>query len=175
MPVSHKPKHFIVIARIIKEWGVKGSLKTLPLSSVFTCLKPQDQVWLSGPSGDREKRKVSSLKPLGKYFVISLDGIHDIEAAKVLRNAVVEVAQESLPSLDEGEYYHDQIVGLSVLNLQGDVIGTVAEILSTGSNDVYVVRGGNREYLIPAIRDIIREVDLEGGRIFIDTIEGLLD
>lgn len=72
-------------------------------------------------------------------------------------------------------YYHEQIIGTSVYTTQGELIGIVESILETGSNDVYVVKQDEREYLIPAIKDVIKKVDLKNGRILIETIEGLLD
>jgi len=77
--------------------------------------------------------------------------------------------------LQKNEFYHRQIIGLMVITSEGREIGRVAEILETGSNDVYVVRGQGKEYLIPAIKDIISRIDLRSGTIIITPMEGLLD
>lgn len=93
----------------------------------------------------------------------------------MLRNALVEIPEEALPPLQKDEFYHRQIIGLMVITSEGKEIGRVAEIMETGSNDVYVVRGQGKEYLIPAIKDVILSVDLRSGAIIITPMEGLLD
>jgi len=77
--------------------------------------------------------------------------------------------------LRENEFYHRQIIGLVAITSEGREIGKVVEIMETGSNDVYVVRGQGKEYLIPAVKDVISSVDLDSGTITIIPIEGLLD
>lgn len=75
----------------------------------------------------------------------------------------------------ENEFYHRQIIGLVAITSEGREIGKVVGIMETGSNDVYVVRGQGKEYLIPAVKDVISSVDLDSGTITIIPIEGLLD
>lgn len=77
--------------------------------------------------------------------------------------------------LPEGNYRHDQIIGLSVRTTDGKIIGTITGILTGKSNDNYIVRGSTGEILIPAIEDVIQSIDLEGGFIIIEAIDGLLD
>jgi len=76
--------------------------------------------------------------------------------------------------LRENEFYHRQIIGLVAITSEGREIGKVVEIMETGSNDVYVVRGQGKEYLIPAVKDVISSVDLDSGTITIIPIDGLL-
>lgn len=77
--------------------------------------------------------------------------------------------------MQKDEFYYRQIIGLMVITSEGKEIGMVAEIMETGSNDVYVVRGQGKEYLIPAIKDVILSVNLGSGAIIITPMEGLLD
>jgi 16S rRNA processing protein RimM len=76
--------------------------------------------------------------------------------------------------LGEGEYYHFQILGLEVRTTSGEVLGRVEQIISTGSNDVFVVRGQRGEVLIPSVDDVVKSVDPAGGRIEVEVVEGLL-
>lgn len=80
-----------------------------------------------------------------------------------------------LPSLTDGEFSYDQIIGLSVFTVHGKLLGTVTKIIETGSNDVYVVRNNEKEILIPAIRDVIHLIDPEKNMIIITTMAGLVD
>jgi 16S rRNA processing protein RimM len=76
--------------------------------------------------------------------------------------------------LPEGQYYHDQIIGLQVKTTRGELLGTITEVLSGKSNDNYIVRGARGEILIPAIEDVVKAIDLDQGCITIEAIEGLL-
>ena len=93
----------------------------------------------------------------------------------MLRNAVIEMGEKDLPALPENEYYHRQIIGLAVITSEGNEIGRVTEIMETGSNDVYIVKGQGKEYLIPAIKDIVTHIDLASGTITITPLHGLLN
>ena len=78
-------------------------------------------------------------------------------------------------SLPEDQYYYDQIIGLKVKTTSGELIGTITDILTGESNDNYIVQGERGEVLIPAIEDVIQSIDLEGGEVLIEPLEGLLD
>jgi len=87
---------------------------------------------------------------------------------------LVQIPVEEAAPLEEGEYYLYQIVGLATWTVEGEYLGRVREVLTTGANDVYVVRGPKGEVLLPAIEEVIREVDLEAGRMIVSLMEGLV-
>jgi 16S rRNA processing protein RimM len=107
--------------------------------------------------------------------LLELEGIDDRDAAEFWRDARIYVPAVSVAPLDEGEYYYRQIVGLSVITEQGETLGHVTEILPTGANDVYVVQGANGEILLPAIKEVIREIDLHTGTVLVRLLDGLRD
>jgi len=109
----------------------------------------------------------------GKAY-IRLSGIDSATAAEALRQRFLEVPEEELKPLSEGEYYQFQIVGLDVRTTEGQPLGKVTQILSTASNDVFVVRGEGGELLIPALEDVIKAIDLDGGWMEVELVEGLL-
>jgi len=80
-----------------------------------------------------------------------------------------------LPVPEEGEFYWRDLIGLAVFTDQGVELGTLVDIFETGSNDIYVVRGSTKEYLIPAIADVIADVDIPGKKMIITPLDGLLD
>ncbi|MFZ2198321.1 MAG: ribosome maturation factor RimM [Thermodesulfovibrionales bacterium] len=160
---------------MIKEWGVKGQMKALPLIDSFYLLAPENEISVILQSGFTEAMKIKSLKKLNKYALVSFYGINDPETALKYRGAILNADKSLLPALQEEEYFYEQIIGLAVYTTDGDIIGKVSEIFETGSNDVYVVKGLNKEYLIPAIRDVIKEINLNEEKIIIQTVEGLLD
>ena len=106
--------------------------------------------------------------------IIALEGIDDRDVAAFLRNQLVFVPSAEEPPLPEGEYYHHQLIGLKVQTPEGRDLGALSEILLTGANDVYVVLGPDgSELLLPAIGDVVLNIDLELGRILVNLIPGL--
>jgi len=114
-------------------------------------------------------------KPYGRTVIMKLRGINSPEDAATLRGGQLMVPEEESPPLPDGVYYYYQIIGLKVFTVDGVYIGEVTDIIETGSNDVYVVRDGEKEYLIPVIRDVIREIDIRKRRIIISPEAGLLE
>ncbi|MBI5379769.1 MAG: 16S rRNA processing protein RimM, partial [Nitrospirae bacterium] len=101
-------------------------------------------------------------------------GCETSEAARSLVGGVIQIPDSEIPPLPEGQFYHFELLGLKVYTVEGAYLGEVTEIFPTGSNDVYVVRDGPRETLIPAIRNVIRVIDLRGKRMVIHPLPGLL-
>jgi 16S rRNA processing protein RimM len=107
--------------------------------------------------------------------LIKLAGCDDRNAAEAFRGQFVQIPVEAAVPLEEGEYYHYQLVGVTVVTDQGEDLGLVTEVLDTsGANDVYVVRGPRGELLIPATAEAVRELDLEARRMVVTILPGLL-
>jgi 16S rRNA processing protein RimM len=108
--------------------------------------------------------------------MLLFEGYHDRTAAESLRGALIEIEESDLPALPQGEHYIHDLVGLEVYTAAGERLGVLAEVLSTGANDVYLVRReGKRDALIPAIPDVVLSVDLEAMRVTIEPMPGLLE
>ena len=97
-----------------------------------------------------------------------------VRCSEVMSHSVEKEPSQDYP-LPEGQYYHDQIIGLQVRTTRGELIGTVTDILPGKSNDNYIVRGTTGEILIPAIEDVVQSIDLDQKCITIEPIDGLLD
>ncbi|HSX82612.1 MAG TPA: ribosome maturation factor RimM, partial [Candidatus Saccharimonadia bacterium] len=110
-----------------------------------------------------------------KRVLVRLQGCEDLTTAEAFREHEVLIPQHWFPPLPADEYYWFEIEGLAVYGNDGRYLGTVVEIIYTGSNDVYVVRNGTQETLIPALRDVVRTIDLEHGEMRLFTAAGLLD
>lgn len=154
---------------------MKGELKALPLSDKIYLLKPDSIVFLFTSEGIQKIKKIKSVRKHNKYFIISFHDIIDRETAAKYRGSTVNVKKELLPALKEGVFFYDQIIGLSVFTTDGDMVGKIEGIFETGSNDVYIVKNNDKEYLIPAIKDVIKKVELGKNRIIIKIMDGLLD
>jgi 16S rRNA processing protein RimM len=108
-------------------------------------------------------------------LLVAFEGIANPEAAAGLRNQLVLVRADDRPPLEDGEYYHHQLLGLQVITEVGSILGELVEILETGANDVYVVRPqqGN-DILLPAIEEVVLSIDLPAGQICVRPLPGLL-
>ncbi|HEV3232692.1 MAG TPA: ribosome maturation factor RimM [Candidatus Dormibacteraeota bacterium] len=102
---------------------------------------------------------------------VKLSGIDSVAAADGLRGGYLEVGPESAPPLPAGSFYHWQIVGLAAVNPDGRRLGEVVDVLEYPANDVYVVRAGGRERLVPAVTAVVKDVDLAAGRMVLDLPE----
>ena len=110
----------------------------------------------------------------GKLRAVKLEGVDSFAPAKALSGLNLEVPESELAALPEGSYYHYHLVGLKVRTTDGDELGELVEIIATGSNDVYIVERDGKQVLIPAIPDVVRNVDIERGVMTIEVIPGLL-
>lgn len=151
----------IVIGRVGAAHGIRGELRIIPLTDFperFTALR---EVMV----GD-ELLRIESVKPQGKNFLMRFREYAVREDAQRLTGQLLTVARAEAAPLDEGEYYVFDIVGLTVYDEEDNELGTVENVLRTGSNDVYAVRSEDgREILIPALRSVVREIDVPGGRM----------
>jgi 16S rRNA processing protein RimM len=138
-------------------------------------LAPGVEVVLEHGTRRLPTRVVSAAPHARSQVLLALEGTTDRNAAEALVGARVLVSAEALPPLGENEFYYHEIEGFEVATTDGRVLGEVAETFSTGANDVWVVRGAGREYLIPVIADVVRDIDRESRRIVIDPMPGLLD
>jgi len=127
------------------------------------------------PAGTVRKEIIDSIRTDREFLLISLQGITSRDEAAMLRNAMIEVDLSLMPELGNNEYYYHQIIGLSVVTADGEIIGKITEIMETPANEVYVVQGPDKEVLIPAVKSVIAGIDLGKGTMTITPIDGLLD
>jgi 16S rRNA processing protein RimM len=161
----------IAVGRINATWGLRGHVKVTPFTSNPTRFTVGAMLYVNG-----EARRVMDVNTSQGYPIVQFDGYTDANAAATLRDTLIEIDEAALPALPEGEYYLHDLVGLEVVTREGEPIGTLVEVLTTGANDVYVVRRPSKaNALIPAIPDVILSVDLAAKRMTIEAMPGLLD
>lgn len=165
---------FIRIGKILKSQGHRGAVRVLPLTDFPERFQDMKQVRVKLQDG-RVEYTIEEIKPHGKFLTIKFKEIIDMDAAEKLRGGYLEVTRQELVPLDEDNYYIFDIVGLSVFDHAETFLGKVTDVLQTGANDVYVVETGGRPLLIPAIKQVVREIDLPGRRMLVELPEGLAD
>ena len=157
------------VGRIIRVHGLHGQLRVRVLSDVPHRFEPGRVVNING---DPFTITASGFFRHGQ-ILLTFQGIADRDAAQKLVEQWITVSAEAVPPLPEGEWFHFQLLGLRVITDQGEELGEITEILETGSNDVYVVSGGESEVLIPALKSVITQVRLEDGVMLVSLPEGL--
>ncbi len=164
----------LCLGRIVGVHGVRGGLKLLSYAEspeVFTagrCVRLRDA------QGAEARFILREVRPRKGGLVLYLEEVEDRAAAEGLLGRDLLVERDALPPLPAGTYYWEDLIGLSVFEVDGRFLGRLASILPTGSNDVYVVRDARREILVPALAAVIREVDLASGRMVVALPEGLV-
>jgi len=160
----------LTVGRVLAPWGLKGEVKVEVLTDFPQRFTPGQRVYIQGRALDVERSR-----PHKGKLVVKFTAVDSVEAAQELRGRFLEIPRSEAWPLPPGAYYHFELIGLEVWTTQGEPVGKIADILATGSNDVYVVKCPAGEVLIPAIEDVVKAVEPGQGRVIIEAIEGLLE
>jgi 16S rRNA processing protein RimM len=156
---------------------VRGELRVEIITAFPELLEKHQSFILSSPRAPDEGTEyaVETLRFHAGILLLKLAGCDDRNAAELLRGMLVQVPAESAVPLESGEHYQFQIIGLAVETDAGQRLGKVVQVLETGANDVYVIRGPFGEILLPAVDEVVREVDPASGRMVVHLLPGLVD
>jgi 16S rRNA processing protein RimM len=157
----------VTVGRIVAAHGIRGELKVESLTDFPERFETGSRLWLNGEQWVVERGRIS-----GRSVILKLRGLDTRSEAEALRGGELTVPEPAKLE-DEGVYYLHDIIGLPVYDTTGETLGKLFDVLSTGSTDVYVVRGDRGELLLPALDDVVTEVDVAGGRIVVDVPEGI--
>ena len=158
---------FVAVGRILAPFGLKGELKVQSLTENPTRFAPGSRLFAG-----QQPVTVARARSAQGYVYLTFKGYADRTNAERLGQLILQVPEADLPPLPAGEYYRFQLVGLAVLTREGEALGTLAEVIETGANDVYRVVGPDgAETLLPALDDVIVEVDLDGRRMVVDPLD----
>lgn len=176
MPMQNKTE-WATIGKIVALFGVRGELKVLPLTDIpdrFTSLKA---VYVNTDRHTYKSYPITSVRPYkGEMLLVKLEGITSANDAEVLRGQSLWIPESELAQLPPDSYYQHDILGLKVYTLSNQEVGQIVDLFPTGGNDVYVVRTHERkEVMIPAIKTVVRQIDIVRGVMYIDPLPGLLD
>jgi 16S rRNA processing protein RimM len=164
----------IAVGRVVTTHGLNGELRVQLFNPDSTSLRAGGTITLRADQNE-SRRRILSVRPHKRVLLMILDGCASIEEAQPLIGAELCITKGELPETGPDEIYHFDLVGMRVVTTGGEELGTVAEVMSPGSNDICIVRDGQREYLIPMIADVVKEVDRLGRRLLIEPLPGLLD
>ena len=166
-------KDLFPIGRLIKPHGVKGKIKAEYFGEDLDRFSLYREVFIEDSRGGLQTYEIMEATPQPPRLILRLKGIETIEMAEPLIGKEILISRDSLPKLEEGEYYWFEILGMTVETEAGKRIGRVKEIFPTGANDVYVIEGKRGEILLPATDGVIQKIDIKKGLIKVVRVEGL--
>ena len=170
-----RPATRIELGRVVNTHGVRGEVRFLPHSSPCLTLRPGLRVTLCKPDASEEEVELKQVRPHAPFLLLKFVGVDSRDRAEALRESGLFVDESDLPQLQAGEFYHYQVIGLPVRTLTHESIGTIEEVLTTPGHDVFVVRDGEKEYLIPVVEEVVRTISIEERLVIIDPPAGLLE
>jgi len=167
-------EEFIIIGKIVSTQGNEGEVKVIPLTDSIDRFSKLTDVFIR-KGNNKKLLKINNLKIKKDTVILKLEDIENIEKAEIIVGSFLEVKRINAVKLPKDTYFVFDIIGLEVYANENELLGKVDNIISTGSNDVYVIKNKNKqEILIPAIREVIKNIDLEKKRITINMVDGLL-
>ncbi len=164
---------FVLIGKFRRPHGIRGEIRMTVLTDFPELISPGQVIY----AGERySSYTVREIRWHGGDMLVSLKELPDRTAVEIFRNVMVYMKSEDMPELPEGDYFIHQLVGMEVITDQGEKLGILKEILITGANDVYLVESPEgKELLLPAIEDVVLDINQDNGQILVHIIPGLLD
>lgn len=168
-------EQYLEVGKIANTHGIKGEVKVIPLTDDperFTKLR---WVYLER-NNELERLDIEGVKFLKGMVLLKFKQINDMNAAELVKGMVLKVDRKNAVKLPKDSFFICDLLGCEVLEEDGNRLGTLREVLKTGSNDVYVVeQEGRKDILIPALKSVVKEVDLEQRKLVVVLPEGLVD
>ncbi len=161
------------IGEIVGMHGLKGAVKIRSYADSTSFFERGQVLQVQTADGQAKMHAVAWAKPHGKGMLLCFEGVNDRDAAEALAGAYIAVDKAALPDLEDGTYYWFELIGLAVYDVQDRYLGELSTVLPTGSNDIYVVRNGDEEILVPALASVVQTIDTDQGRMEVILPEGL--
>ncbi len=167
-------KQYLELGQIVGTHGIRGEVKINPWCDAPDFAKNFNTVYF-GQNGDSPV-KVTSCRSHKNMILMRLDGCDSIEAAETMRNKMVYIRRSDIV-LQDGVWFIEELLGCAALDADDTSVcyGTVTDIVKTGANDVWQITSGGRDYLIPAIKEVVIRADVANDRVFIRPLKGIFD
>jgi 16S rRNA processing protein RimM len=161
----------LILGKIIKTKGLKGTVRIYSYAESGETFRRYRSFTVQGDKGPSRDYEVESVTLQKNTVLLKFKGVDDIDQARTLVGRSVCVPKSGLDALPEDEYYWHDLMGIEVRDRNGRCLGKIAAIFRTGSNDVYVVRKGAQEVLLPGTVEVVEKIDLEKGLMVVDLPE----
>ena len=165
---------YLEIGQIVNTFGIKGMVKVQPFTDDIEQFENLKTIYIKNKSEQKEY-EIEEVKYHKNMILLKLKGINNIEEANLLRQSYLLKDREKEEPLKEGTYYIVDLLGLEVYDDNGNLLGTLEDIYNSGASDIYVVKDElGKQILLPAIKDVIKQIDLEEEKVIVHLIKGLV-
>lgn len=165
-------KQYLKVGQIINTHGIKGEVKVYPLTDDIKRFNKLKFVFIK-ENDEYKKVEVEGVKYFKNLVILKLQGIDSMNDAEKVKKVYIYIDRENAVKLEKDAYFIADLIGLDVYTLEGENLGKITDVFSTGSNDVYEIKSDRETILIPAIKDVVKEVDIENSIMKIQLLEGL--
>ena len=167
-------QEYFEIGQIVNHFGIKGMLKVNPFTDDISQFKTLGTVLLE-KNGELLEMKIEEVKSSKNQILLKLKGIETIEEAEKYRNCYLKIARGKAKNLPKNTYFIADLIGMQVYTDEGNLLGKVDDIYNSGSADIYVVKDElGKQILLPGIKDVIKQVDVDNEKIIVHLIDGLI-
>ena len=160
----------VVVGKVTKAHGLQGEVTVLPLTDNPDRFVPGGVVYLE----DGRALSIRDSRDNGARLLVTFEGVGDRTAAEALRGSMLVVPESELPDLPDGTYWPHQLEGCEVVTTSGRTLGTIADVVANRANDIWITAAPDgEEILVPAIRQVIAEVDIPAKRVLVHEVPGI--
>lgn len=163
---------FLRVGKIVNTQGIRGDVRVIPLTDYINRFGDLKYVYLNDEK--LIKQEIESVSYHKSFVLLKFRGIDSMSDAEKLKDNYILVDRRNAVKLPEGRYFICDLIGLKVYDIGGGSLGEIVDVISTGSNDVYVTRMDDREILIPALKTVVMDINIEEGRMTVHLPEGLI-
>lgn len=166
---------YFEIGQIVNTFGIKGQVKVMPYTDDIKRFDELKQIYID-KKNQLQLFQIEQVSYHKNMVILKLKGIETVEEAEKLRNCYLKIDRKDAKKLPKDTYFIVDLLGLDVYTDEGKLLGKVDDIYNAGSSDIYVVKDElGKQILLPAIKDVLKEVDLENQKIIVHLIKGLVD
>lgn len=168
-------KKLLEIGKIVNTHGLRGEVKIVPWTDTPDVFEDLTVIYIKNKS-EYKPLNIESVRYQKNNLIVKFKEYSDINDILQYKNAVLYAERDDLGELPEGVYYIVDLIGLEVFTESGEKIGIIADVFNTGASDIYdVKRDGKKNLLLPVIDEVVKNVDIEGGKVIVNVMEGLDD
>ena len=167
-------EEYLEIGQIVNTNGLKGMLKIKPFTDDITRFEELKYIYIQ-KGQELIKKRIEEVKYVKNMVLLKLDGIDDINEAEKYKNFYIKINREDSIELPEDSYLIVDMLKCDVYTEENELLGKMIDVLQTGSNDVYVVKTEEgKEILLPAIKDVVKKIDIQNKKIIVKLMDGLI-
>lgn len=167
-------QQYFEIGQIVNHFGIKGMVKVNPFTDDISQFEEMETIFVD-KKGNLQEMQIEEVKYSKNQVLLKLKGIETVEEAEKYRNCYLKLPREKARKLPKNTYFIADLIGLEVYTEEGNLLGKVEDIYNTGASDIYVIKDElGKQILLPAIKEVIKQVDLEQEKIVVHLLDGLV-